>query len=116
MQKFLSVIVPVYNVGKYLKQCADSSLSQQISELELILVDDGSTDNCGELCDALAAREDRVCVIHKSNGGLADARNAGLDAASGEYVAFLDGDDFYAEDALARATDVLARERPDLLL
>ena len=90
----LSVIVPVYNVEGYLRQCLDSILVQTFDDIELIVVDDGSTDQSGKICDEYAVKDNRVMVIHKINGGLADARNAGLDAASGEYVGFVDSDDW----------------------
>ena len=89
----VSVIVPVYNVQRYLPQCIDSVLNQTYQDFELILVDDGSPDNCGSICDAYAERDSRIRVIHKPNGGLSDARNAGLAIASGKYVYFLDSDD-----------------------
>ena len=90
----ISIIIPVYRVEKYLEQCVDSVLQQTYSRLEILLIDDGSPDNCPEICDSFMARDSRVRVIHKSNGGLADARNTGLDAIRGEYVAFLDSDDW----------------------
>ncbi len=94
----ISVIVPVYNVERYLGRCVDSVLSQTYTSLEVILVDDGATDRSGEICDAYAAKDPRVRVIHKANGGLSSARNAGIDAASGEYLAFVDSDDWIEED------------------
>ena len=90
----ISVIVPVYKSEKYLNKCVQSILDQQYSDLELLLVDDGSPDNSGRLCDAWAIKDSRVRVIHKQNGGVCSARNAGLDAATGEYIAFLDSDDW----------------------
>lgn len=90
----ISIIVPVYKVEPYLNKCVDSILSQTFTDFELILVDDGSPDNCGAICDAYAAKDDRVRVIHKENGGLSDARNAGIDAARGEFLGFVDSDDY----------------------
>lgn len=90
----LSVIVPVYNVESYLNQCVESILSQSHTELELILVDDGSPDRSGSMCDRWAEKDHRVRVIHKENGGVCSARNAGLDAARGDYIAFVDSDDW----------------------
>lgn len=90
----VSVIVPVYNVKEYLRECFDSITSQSYANLEIILVDDGSTDSSGELCDELAARDGRAFVLHKSNGGLSDARNAGLRVAHGNWVSFVDSDDY----------------------
>lgn len=95
----LSVIVPVYNVEQYLPRCVDSILSQSYANLEILLVDDGARDASGTICDAYAARDSRVKVIHKANGGLSSARNAGLDAARGDYLAFVDSDDWIEKDA-----------------
>lgn len=90
----LSIIVPIYNVEKYLKKCIKSILSQTYTNFELILVDDGSLDNCGAICDDYSKVDSRIQVIHKKNGGLSSARNAGLKIAVGEYVAFVDSDDW----------------------
>lgn len=107
----VSVIVPVYNAEKYLKECVDSILNQTVKDLELILVDDGSTDSSPALCDAYAAQDGRVKVIHKPNGRAASARNAGLRAASGEHIAFVDADDWISpemyEEMLAADADVV---------
>ena len=89
----ISIIVPVYRVEKYLNDCIDSILAQTFADFELILVDDGSPDSCPALCDAAAARDSRIRVIHQKNRGLSGARNAGLDAAEGEWIAFVDSDD-----------------------
>lgn len=94
MNQTISVIVPVYNVAQYLPQCVDSILSQDYRDLEVILIDDGSTDASGEICDQYAAKDSRVRVIHQKNGGAAAAKNAGLRVASGDYLAFADSDDF----------------------
>ena len=93
---FFSVIVPVYNVEKYLNECVDSILSQTFTDFELILVDDGATDNSGAICDEYAQRDCRVRVIHKENGGQSTARNRGVDEARGQYIIFLDSDDLIA--------------------
>ena len=90
----VSIIVPVYGVEAYLEKCVRSILGQDMPEFELILVDDGSPDACGEICDRFAGQDNRVQTIHKENGGLSDARNAGIDAARGEYLSFIDADDF----------------------
>lgn len=100
-QELVSIIVPVYKVARYLPECVDSVLAQSYRNLELILVDDGSPDECGGICDAYAARDNRVKVIHKPNGGAASARNAGLDAAAADYICFVDSDDTVAPDYLA---------------
>lgn len=92
--EMISVIVPAYNVKLYLERCMDSIIHQTYRALEIILVDDGSTDGTGKLCDEIAQTDSRILVIHKENGGLADARNAGLDIASGTFVSFIDSDDY----------------------
>lgn len=89
----ISIIIPVYNVEKYLERCVESVFAQTYSAYELILVDDGSTDGSGKICDRLAKRDDRVRVIHKENGGLSSARNTGLKMSRGEYITFIDSDD-----------------------
>ena len=94
----ISVIVPVYNVESYISTCIKSIINQSYSELEIILVDDGSTDNSGNICDKYAQSDNRIKVIHKTNGGLSDARNAGLDIATGTYIGFVDSDDFIETD------------------
>lgn len=99
-EALVSVIIPVYNVEKYLKKCADSVLNQTYRNLDIILVDDGSTDLSGKMCDELGIDDKRVTVIHKQNGGLSDARNAGLNVARGEYYAFVDSDDYISSDMI----------------
>lgn len=94
MEIKISVIVPVFNVEKYLYKCIDSIVNQTYSNLEIILVDDGSTDNCGVICDNYSLKDNRIKTIHKKNGGLSDARNAGLEVAAGDYVSFIDSDDY----------------------
>ena len=97
----ISVIVPVYKVEQYLDRCVESVLSQDFNDFELILVDDGSPDRCGELCDGWARKDGRIRVIHKQNGGLSSARNCGLDHAEGAYVSFIDSDDWVKKDYLS---------------
>ena len=96
----ISVIVPVYKVEQYLPACVESILGQSLSDFELILVDDGSPDNCGALCDAYAAQDPRIRVIHQPNGGLSAARNAGMEIAQGKYMTFIDSDDYVTPDYL----------------
>ena len=96
----ISVIVPVYKVEKYIHRCVDSILGQTFTDFELILVDDGSPDSCGAICDEYAAKDDRVIVIHQKNGGLSAARNAGMEVADGEYYHFVDSDDVIYPDCL----------------
>ena len=90
----ITVIIPVYNVEKYLKECLESIINQTYKNLEIILIDDGSTDASGEICDEYSKRDNRIRVVHKANGGLSSARNLGLDIANGEYVTFIDSDDY----------------------
>ena len=89
----ISIIVPVYKVERYLNECIDSILAQTFTDFELILVDDGSPDGCPALCDAAAAKDSRIRVIHKPNGGVSSARNAGLDTVRGNWIGFVDSDD-----------------------
>lgn len=107
----ISVIIPIYNVEQYLKQCIDSVISQSFKDIEIILVDDGSPDGCGKICDEYAQFDNRVKVIHKENGGQADARNWGIKAATGEFVVFLDSDDFWAKDCLSKFTDIICNHQ-----
>lgn len=93
-QPVISVIVPIYNVEPYIRRCIDSIITQTYHNLEIILVDDGSPDNCGRICDEYAQIDNRIVVIHRSNGGLSAARNTGLDICTGEYVGFVDSDDY----------------------
>ena len=95
MQKKISVIIPVYKVEKYLEECIESVLKQTYKEIEIILVDDGSPDSCPQICDRYAETDTRVQVIHKKNGGLSSARNTGIEYATGEYILFLDSDDYW---------------------
>lgn len=94
IEPLISVIVPVYKVEQYLIECVTSILNQTYQNLEILLIDDGSPDNCPQMCDKFATMDSRIRVIHKTNGGLADARNTGLENATGEYVAFVDSDDW----------------------
>lgn len=94
----ISIIVPVYKVEKYLNRCMDSLVNQSYSNLEIILIDDGSPDSCGMICDSYAEKDERIKVIHKKNGGLSSARNAGLKSATGQYIGFVDSDDCIATD------------------
>lgn len=102
MEDLVSVIVPIYNVENYLCQCLDSIINQTYKNLEIILVDDGSPDNCGSICDRYASMDMRIRVIHKKNGGVSDARNAGMRAIAGEYVMFVDSDDWIALDYIEK--------------
>ena len=94
MNELISVIVPVYNVADYVEKCVKSIIKQTYNRIEIILVDDGSTDGSGEICDRLVQSDDRIHVLHKMNGGLSDARNAGIEQAKGDYYVFIDSDDY----------------------
>ena len=113
-QAKISVIVPVYNVEKYLSRCVDSILAQTYENLEIILVDDGAKDSSGAICDEYAAKDGRVRVIHKENGGLSSARNAGIEAATGAYLAFVDSDDWIVPEAYSYLMEQMLRN--DVLL
>ena len=102
MHDLISVIIPVYKVEKYLCRCVDSVLEQTYTNMEIILVDDGSPDNCPVMCDEYARQDSRVKVIHQENAGLSGARNAGIDMAQGQWLAFVDSDDYLAADFLER--------------
>ena len=97
----ISIIVPIYKVEKYLVRCVESLIAQDFSSLEIILIDDGSPDRCGEICDNYAKKDARITAYHKPNGGLSDARNYGLERAHGEYVVFVDSDDYLEPQACA---------------
>ena len=112
----ISVIIPVYKVEPYLDACVSSVVGQTFSDLEILLVDDGSPDRCPELCDAWAQKDPRVRVIHQENGGLSAARNTGIEAATGEFLAFVDSDDMLEPDALRRAWEAQQACQADLVI
>lgn len=114
MEELVSVIVPVYNVEKYVGECIESLIGQSYKNIEIILVDDGSTDSSGQLCDVYAGKDIRIKVIHKENGGLSDARNAGIDSAGGVYFSFVDGDDFLAKDAILKMISGMKEKKCDI--
>ena len=114
MNDLISVIVPVYNVEKYLNKCIESIVNQSYTNLEIILVDDGSPDNCPAICDVWAEKDSRIKVIHKKNGGLSDARNAGLAIATGEYISFVDSDDFIEIDFHEKLYNVIKNTDSDI--
>lgn len=111
----ISVIVPVYNVEKYLIKCIDSIKNQTYKHLEIILVDDGSTDQSGEICDELQKSDRRICVYHKSNGGLSDARNYGMEQSKGEFLSFIDSDDILHKDFYSVLIECYKRNHSDIL-
>ena len=112
----ISVIIPVYNVEDFLCKCVDSVLAQTFKDIEIILVDDGSTDKSGEICDEYAEKDDRIKVIHKENGGLSSARNAGLDIAKGEYIGFVDSDDYISYEMYEKLLCAAKRYSADLVI
>ena len=115
-QKLVSVVVPVYKVEKFLDCCVQSIVDQTYSHLEILLIDDGSPDRCPELCENWAMRDDRIRVIHKENQGLGMARNTGIDHASGEYICYIDSDDYLVPDAIAQAYEAMAKHHADLVV
>lgn len=114
MGGLISIIVPVYNVESYLEQCIDSILAQTYKKLEIILVDDGSTDQSGKICDQYAEKDSRIHVVHKANGGLSSARNAGLKICHGDYLGFVDSDDYIDPDMYKVLLDNLFRGDADI--
>lgn len=98
MSQKISIIIPIYNVEHYLKRCLDSVINQKYDDLQIILVDDGSTDGSGLICDEYCKKDSRIQVVHKENGGLSDARNVGLNIAFGDYIMFIDSDDYVSKD------------------
>lgn len=115
MTPFFSVILPIYNVAPYLERCIQSVLNQTFADYELILVDDGSTDSSPQICDGYASESDRIHVVHKENGGLSSARNAGMQQAKGRYIWWVDSDDWIEKDALAQLYQAAAEENPDVI-
>lgn len=112
----VSIIVPIYNVEKYLNRCVDSLINQTYRNLEIILVNDGSPDNSPEMCDKYAVNDSRIKVIHKENGGLSDARNAGIDIATGKYIMFIDSDDYAELDMVESAVMAIKKDDSDVAL
>lgn len=112
--ELISVVIPVFKVEKYLVRCVESVLNQSYRDIEVILVDDGSPDNCGAICEELARKDDRLRVYHKKNGGLSDARNYGTERAKGEYITFIDSDDYVAKDYLAYLYELAKKNDADI--
>lgn len=110
----ISIIVPIYNVEQYLEKCIESILAQDYSPLEIILVDDGATDKSGEICDIYAKKYENITAIHKKNGGLSSARNAGMEVMKGEYVSFIDSDDYIAPDMMSTLYEDLVNDNADI--
>ena len=112
----ISIIVPVYKAEPYLKKCIDSILNQTFKDFELILVDDGAPDRCGEICDEYALKDSRIKIIHKENGGQSSARNVGLDIAQGEYIGFVDSDDWIEPDMYKKLFKLLKNDNVDMVI
>ena len=106
MEDLISIIIPIYNVEKYLPDCLNSVISQTYSNIEIILVDDGSPDGCAKICDYYAKKDNRIKVIHQKNGGLSNARNSGIKIATGKYITFVDSDDYIDKQALYVTKDL----------
>lgn len=116
VEPFISVILPIYNIEKYLDKCMNSVLNQTYSNLEIIMVDDGSTDNCPILCDYYKKKDKRVVVFHKENGGLSDARNYGIERAKGEYITCIDPDDYVDLDYIEYLLSLLKKYKTDMAI
>lgn len=112
----ISVIVPIYKVERYLPQCIDSIIKQTYNNLEIILVDDGSPDQCGIICEKYAKKDNRIKVIHKNNGGLSDARNVAIDVSTGEYILFIDSDDYVATNHIEHLYHILITSHADMAI
>jgi len=112
--KKVSIIVPIYKVEDYLKRCVDSITNQTYKNLEIVLVDDGSPDNCPAICDELEKTDERIKVVHKENGGLSDARNAGMDVSTGDYIGFVDSDDYIDADMFEILVDAIEEHDADI--
>jgi glycosyltransferase involved in cell wall biosynthesis len=112
----VSIVVPVYKVEKYLERCVKSLLCQTLHDIEIILVDDGSPDRCPQICDEYASRDERIKVVHKRNGGLSSARNAGLLVATGSYIGFVDSDDDVSLDMYERMLTIIEKYNTDFVM
>lgn len=112
----VSIVLPIYNVEKYLSRCVKSVINQSYKNLEIILVDDGSPDNCPVLCDEWAKKDNRIKVVHKKNAGLGYARNTGIENATGEYICFFDSDDYIALDTIEKAYNLATKEESDMVV
>jgi len=114
MKEQISIVVPVYNVEQYLEKCVNSIINQTYKNLEIILIDDGATDSSGKLCDELAKIDNRIKVYHKENGGLSDARNYGVERATGDYIGFVDSDDCIDSEMYEKLYEAIRKENVDV--
>lgn len=112
----VSIVVPIYNVEKYLEQCIESIVNQTLEDIEIILVDDGSPDNCPQICDNYAKKDNRIKVVHKKNGGLSSARNAGIEVATGNYIGFVDSDDYIELDMYEKMYNIAIENNVDFVM
>lgn len=112
----VSIVVPIYNVEKYLEQCVDSIINQTLKDIEIILVDDGSPDNCPQICNDYAKKDSRIKVVHKKNGGLSSARNAGIEVATGDYIGFVDSDDYIELDMYEKMYNIAIENNVDFVM
>ena len=110
----ISVVLPIYNVEKYLRRCLDSVVNQTYKNLEILLINDGSTDNCLKICEEYAKSDNRVQVINKNNAGLGMARNTGIDYAKGEYICFFDSDDYIELNTIEKLYKIIVSEQPEM--
>lgn len=111
----ISVIVPIYNVEKYIEKCINSIINQTYKDLEIILVDDGSTDSSGKICDEYAKKDKRIKVIHKKNGGVSSSRNIALTIANGDYITWIDSDDWIEKDTYSKLADIILKNKADII-
>lgn len=116
MRPLVSVVIPIYNVEKYLDRCVQSVVNQTYNHLEIILIDDGSPDNCPEICDQWSKRDERIKVVHKQNAGLGMARNSGIECATGEYICFFDSDDYVALETIEKCINIMLRDDSDVAI
>lgn len=116
MEEKVSVIIPIYNVEKYISECISSIINQKYKNLEIILVDDGSIDKSGKICDEFAKKDNRIKTIHKKNGGVSSARNVGINASTGSFIAFIDGDDYVSEDYISYLMGLIMDNNSDVSL
>lgn len=116
MEELVTIVVPVYKVEKYIDRCIKSILNQTYKNLEIILVDDGSPDNCGEICENYAQKDERIKVVHKENGGLSDARNAGISISNGKYISFIDSDDYIDPEYIELLYKTIKKDKSDMAI
>lgn len=116
MEPEISIVVPIYKVEEYLDKCVNSLINQSYTNIEIILVDDGSPDSCPEMCDNYAQQDSRIKVIHKENGGLSDARNTGMRVTKGEYILFVDSDDYIDLDTCEHFIEIINNQKPDIIV